>query len=135
MPRQSPQRRDKKAGTRYPSDPAIVRQAGPSGRLGFQDSSVLNFREERFDHGTHFEPETMIVGLADGGLWDRFLRLPLASLEEDLGSYRPVQEWHQAHPLLQYLTWGAAVLLLMALIAGSVAVIVAGVAAVASWIF
>jgi hypothetical protein len=71
----------------------FIPDSGPSGRVGFQDRKVLNLREEHFDHGTHFEPETMIVNLEEGGSWDRFLRLPLASLEEGLSSYQPPEEW------------------------------------------
>jgi hypothetical protein len=113
----------------------FIPDSGPSGQVGFQDRNVLNVREENFDHGTSFEPETMIVSLEEGGSWDRFLRLPLASLGEGLNTYRPPEEWRQAHPVLRYMTRGTTVLLLLALLTSGVAVVVAGVFTLVSWAF
>ena len=73
-----------------------IPDSGPSGRIGFDDENVINFLETDFNHGTHFDPTTMIESLQNDGLWDRFLRLPVQSLDDSLGGHRPESPWRPA---------------------------------------
>lgn len=73
-----------------------IPDSGPSGRVGFDEERVINHMEADFDHGTHFDPTTMIESLRAGGTWDRFLRLPVPSLEDAFASIRPASPWRPA---------------------------------------
>jgi hypothetical protein len=84
----------------------FIPDSGPSGRVGFNDPKVLNYRESDFDHGTHFEPEIMVGSLQDDGLWDRFFSLPKSSLEQCIISYHPRTRWHAAPSVLTKTTRG-----------------------------
>jgi hypothetical protein len=55
---------------------------GPGSRHGFTDPSVINVRNELYGHSTAFTEAELVRNLARGGLWDRFLREPLATFSD-----------------------------------------------------
>lgn len=73
-----------------------IPDSGPSGRIGFNDERVVNHLEADFNHGTHFDPTTLIESLQTDGIWDRFLRLPVQSIRDSLGNHRPALPWRPA---------------------------------------
>lgn len=58
-----------------------IPDTGPSGRVGMADAAVLSVLTEGYDHSTFFEDKGLSESLAPDGLWDRFLRVPLNTLE------------------------------------------------------
>lgn len=60
---------------------AFIPGSGPSGRRGFVDGAVFSLVTPDYDHSTFFEPKGLDESLTPGGLWDRFLRLPLSTFE------------------------------------------------------
>jgi hypothetical protein len=55
---------------------------GPGGRKGFTDPAVINVRNAQYGHSTAFFEAELARNLARGGVWDRFLREPLASFSD-----------------------------------------------------
>jgi hypothetical protein len=55
---------------------------GPGGRHGFSDPAVINVRNDQYGHSTAFFEAELARNLARGGLWDRFLREPVASFSD-----------------------------------------------------
>ena len=60
-----------------------IPDTGPSGRIGSLDPVVLSVRAEGYDHSTFFKDRGLNESLAPGGLWDRFLRVPVATLQPE----------------------------------------------------
>jgi len=94
-----------------------IPDTGPSGRLGIADAAVLNVRAEGYDHSTFFENRGLDESLAPGGLWDRFLRIPLNALETARMDGTPARAWRPLPPPLRRIAL-TAVLLLACLAAG-----------------
>lgn len=70
-----------------------IPDTGPSGHVGAADPGVLNVRAEGYDHSTFFEDRGLDESLAPGGLWDRFLRIPLGTLETMRMDSAPARVW------------------------------------------
>lgn len=51
--------------------------SGPSGRRGLRDTRAFSILAKGYNHSTFFEPAGLRAALRRGGVWDRFLRLPL----------------------------------------------------------
>lgn len=74
---------------------------GPGGRHGFTDPAVINVRNAQYGHSTAFLEAELARNLARGGLWDRFLREPLASFSDPSG-FAPAA-WSPVHGLIRWL--------------------------------
>jgi hypothetical protein len=74
---------------------------GPGGRHGFTDPAVINVRNDQYGHSTAFFEAELARNLARGGLWDRFLREPLASFSDPTG-FAPAA-WSPVYGLLRWL--------------------------------
>lgn len=96
-----------------------IPDTGPSGRVGFADPAVLNVRAEGYGHSTLFEDRGLGESLAPDGLWDRFLRIPLSTLEAARMNAASATAWRPLPPPLRRLALPA-VLLLGGLAAGVV---------------
>ncbi len=94
-----------------------IPDAGPSGRVGIADTSVLNVRAEGFNHSTFFENGGLDESMAPGGLWDRFLRIPLSTLESERMDIAPAMAWRPLPPPLRRIALPA-ILLLAGLVSG-----------------
>lgn len=70
-----------------------IPDAGPSGRVGSSDPTVLSARTEGYDHSTFFQNRGLDESLAPSGLWDRFLRVPVAALEVNRMDLGPAKSW------------------------------------------
>jgi hypothetical protein len=100
----------------------IIPGTGPGGRHGFTDPPVINVRNSEYGHSTAFTEAELARNLARGGLWDRFLREPLATFS-DPTRFVP-NTWSPAHVLLRWLTHAFVVVLLSAVILGLAGLIV-----------
>lgn len=102
---------------------AFIPGSGPSGRRGFLDEAVFSLVAAGYDHSTFFEPQGLDESLAPGGLWDRFLRLPLSTFEPARmaptasATWRPLIGGVQPSLAILILLLGAA---LIAVVAGGV---------------
>jgi len=85
---------------------------GPGGRHGFTDPAVINVRNGEYGHSTAFTEVELARNLAHGGLWDRFLREPLATFS-DPTRFVP-NAWSPAHGLIRWLLRAFVVVLLSA---------------------
>jgi hypothetical protein len=72
----------------------IIPGSGPGGYVGYLDLTVTNVMSNDFVHSSALEEQQQSVLLANGGLWDRFLRYPQAGFR-DVGQFRP-SEWKRA---------------------------------------
>jgi hypothetical protein len=88
----------------------IIPGTGPGGRHGFLDPTVINVRNDRYGHSSAFTEAELARNLARGGLWDRFLREPLATFS-DPTRFEP-SAWSPALELLRWLTRVVVILLL-----------------------
>jgi hypothetical protein len=68
-------------------------------------------RAEGYDHSTFFEDRGLDESLAPDGLWDRFLRIPLNTLEAERMDDRPAKSWRPLPPLLRRIALPLALLL------------------------
>jgi hypothetical protein len=75
--------------------------AGPCGTHGLQDTGVINIRSSGYEHGTFFEVDALAENLKSGGIWDRFLRIPGAYLNDMPDRFVPNADWK---PLSKFLT-------------------------------
>jgi hypothetical protein len=71
------------------------------GRHGFTDPAVINVRNAQYGHSTAFFEAELARNLARGGLWDRFLREPLASFSDPTG-FAPAA-WSPVYGLIRWL--------------------------------
>ena len=74
---------------------------GPGGRHGFTDPAVINVRNAQYGHSTAFFEAELARNLARGGVWDRFLREPLASFS-DPTRFAPAA-WSPVYGLIRWL--------------------------------
>ena len=72
----------------------IIPGSGPGGYVGYLDQTVTNVMSKDFVHSSALEEQHQTVLLANGGLWDRFLRYPKAGFN-DAEQFRP-SEWKGA---------------------------------------
>lgn len=61
----------------------FIPETGPGARHGFSDPAAINVLNPNYSHSSCFEIAELEANLADGGLWDRFLRQPLRSFAEE----------------------------------------------------
>lgn len=79
----------------------FIPRSGPSGRVGLRDRASYSIVTPDWGHSTYFEPDGLTEDLRPNGLWDRFLRRPLATFEgermpADLATaWRPMPSWVQ----------------------------------------
>lgn len=81
---------------------------GPGGRHGFNDPAVVNVRNMQYGHSTAFSEAELARNLSRGGLWDRFLREPLASFS-DPTQFTPAA-WSPAFGFIRWLAHAIVVL-------------------------
>lgn len=81
---------------------------GPGGRHGFNDPAVINVRNVQYGHSTAFFEAELARNLGRGGLWDRFLREPLASFS-DPTQFTPAA-WSPAFGFIRWLAHAIIVL-------------------------
>jgi pimeloyl-ACP methyl ester carboxylesterase len=79
----------------------IIPGSGPSGYGGYLDPIITNVISEEFAHSSALEEQYQSVLLANGGLWDRFLRYPQAGFH-DAEQFRPTK-WKRASVVLRCL--------------------------------
>jgi len=75
----------------------FVRDSGPSGRKGFDDSGAINVEASGFTHSQFFQKEEMMRLFRNGkpkGLWHEFLTLPQSALPQLDTAPRP--GWKQS---------------------------------------
>lgn len=75
---------------------------GPGGRVGYLDKGALNVASADFGHSDFFTEEALGEILAKGGLWDRFLTHPLATLTAE-GRFA-ASAWRPAFAPLRWVT-------------------------------
>jgi hypothetical protein len=90
----------------------FIPNTGPGGRQGFMDPAVINVRNGQYSHSTAFTEGELVRNLARGGLWDRFLREPLATFS-DPAQFEP-SAWSPASALIRHFTRLSAILLFSA---------------------
>lgn len=96
-----------------------IPDTGPSGRIGFRDASTINVCTVGYDHSTYFQDRGLKDALADEGLWERFLRLPLAALNVSPMDSGLAQRWRPLpFPLRRAALW-----LLPLLVVGALALL------------
>ncbi len=78
-----------------------IPDAGPSGRVGIADPTVLNVRAEGYGHSTFFEDPSLDDNLRPNGLWDRFLRIPLRAIETARMDGTTAEAWRPPPMLLR----------------------------------
>jgi hypothetical protein len=88
-----------------------IPDTGPSGRVGLADPAVLNVLAEDYDHSTFFQDCGLDENLASGGLWDRFLRVPMKSLQGARMDNAEARAWHPLPPPLRRIALPIAALL------------------------
>jgi hypothetical protein len=81
---------------------------GPGGRHGFNDPAVINVKNVQYGHSTAFFEAELARNLRRGGLWDRFLREPLASFS-DPTQFTPAA-WSPAFGFIRWLAHAIIVL-------------------------
>jgi hypothetical protein len=91
----------------------------PGGRYGFTDPAVINVRNSEYGHSTAFTEVELARNLARGGLWDRFLREPLATFS-DQTKFVP-NAWSPAHGLIRWFVHACVIMLL-----GAVTLVLSG---------
>ncbi|QCB43975.1 hypothetical protein E5673_18565 [Sphingomonas sp. PAMC26645] len=62
---------------------------GPGARHGFSDVAAINVLDSNYRHSSCFDMAELEANLADGGLWDRFLRRPPETFAEEPQRRRP----------------------------------------------
>jgi hypothetical protein len=62
---------------------------GPGSRHGFSDDAAINVLNSDYRHSSCFDIAELQANLADGGLWDRFLRRAPETLAEEETSFYP----------------------------------------------
>jgi len=72
-----------------------IPDTGPSGRVGFRDQAVLSVRADGYDHSTFFQDRGLTESLADEGLWEQFLRVPLGPLEDRRMDVVAAERWRR----------------------------------------
>lgn len=60
----------------------LIPGTGPGGYVGYVDPATTNKVYANFEHSTAFDEPHLGLLLAEGGLWDRFLRYPKAVFED-----------------------------------------------------
>lgn len=88
----------------------FIPNTGPGGRHGFMDPAVINVRNDQYSHSTALTEGELARNLAHGGLWDRFLREPLATFS-DPAQFDP-SAWSPAFALIRHFTRVSAILLI-----------------------
>jgi hypothetical protein len=80
----------------------FIPNTGPGGRHGFMDPAVINVRNDQYSHSTALTEGELARNLVHGGLWDRFLREPLATFS-DPAQFKP-RAWSPRLALIRHLT-------------------------------
>lgn len=62
---------------------------GPGARRGFSDPAAINVLNPNYRHSSCFDIAELEANLAEGGLWDRFLRRSPESLADEVQRWRP----------------------------------------------
>jgi hypothetical protein len=88
----------------------FIPNTGPGGRHGFMDPAVINVRNDQYSHSTALTEGELARNLVHGGLWDRFLREPLATFS-DSAQFKP-SAWSPRLALIRHLTRVSAILLI-----------------------
>jgi hypothetical protein len=88
----------------------FIPNTGPGGRHGFMDPAVINVRNDLYSHSTALTEGELALNLAHGGLWDRFLREPLATFS-DPAQFKPRARSPRL-ALIRHLTRVSAILLI-----------------------
>jgi hypothetical protein len=88
----------------------FIPNTGPAGRHGFIDQAVINVRNGQYGHSTALTEGELARNLVRGGLWDRFLREPLATFS-DPTRFEPTT-WSPAFALIRHFTRVSAILLI-----------------------
>ena len=97
---------------------------GPSGRHGFSDPAVINVRNAQYGHSTAFFEAELARNLARGGVWDRFLREPLASFS-DPTQFTPAA-WSPAYGFIRWLVNAIVVLTISAIMLAVAGLLILG---------
>lgn len=79
----------------------VIPGSGPGGYVGYLDPIVSNVISEEFSHSSALQEQHQSVLLANGGLWDRFLRYPRAGFH-DAGQFR-ASKWKRGSVIIRCL--------------------------------